>query len=117
MRRRLVVAVSLWIAALGLARATSAKTGATARRWARGSPEVVDPAGDPDRGITPDVPIGGVAARIAESPRTASLDSRNGTVDLARARSIANVAVRPSVGTIIGDLSSRPVMHPADAHP
>lgn len=59
--------------------------------------------------------MSGVAARIAESPQTASLDSRNGTV--VRAGSIANVAVRPSVGTIIGDLSSRPVMHPADAHP
>ncbi len=61
--------------------------------------------------------MSGVAARIAESPQTASLDSRNGTVVRARAGSIANVAVRPSVGTIIGDLSSRPVMHPADAHP
>ena len=47
--------------------------------------------------------MSGVAARIAESPQTASLDSRNGTVVRA-GPSIANVAVRPSVGTIIGDL-------------
>jgi hypothetical protein len=61
--------------------------------------------------------MSGVGDRTAEAPPTASLDSRNGTGALARPGSIANVAVRPSAGTIIGDPASRPVMLPADAHP
>jgi hypothetical protein len=73
--------------------------------------------GEPDPWTTRVVDLTGIADRFTDDPQTEFVEIRNGVVTLTRQEYIHIVTVRLSEGTIIRDVSARPVTHPADATP